>query len=414
MSVSSSDIPVGERVAGAVAALADAVGDLDAATLAGVDAERLMKEFTQAERVAQAGKALCAARAAACGAWRAAGERSPAGWLARRTGTSVGGATATLATAQRMAEGPSEVRHAWQSGKLSAEAAGEIAATTEVAPHAGASLLQTAGRDTMAGLRHACRNARSAAADEADEQRRYQAIHRARSLHTWIDGDGAGRVDARLTPDALARLRACLQPFEHEMFETARRAGHRERHDAHAADALIAMAEAANSDGDGDGRRPPAQVIVRVDHTALARGHTIDDETCELDGAGPIPVTTARAIANDAFLAAVVTNGTDIRSVAHLGRTVTAAQRTALVARDTECVVPGCHARHHLEIDHITGWALTRTTRLDDLARLCPHHHRLKTYDGWTLTGPPGQWAWHPPPGAAHPGAPPGTLFSRD
>ncbi len=158
------------------------------------------------------------------------------------------------------------------------------------------------------------------------------------------------------------------------------------------------MAEAANRDGDGDGRRPPAQVIVRVDHTALTRGHTIDGETCELDGAGPIPVTTAQAIANDAFLAAVVTNGIDIRTVAHLGRTVTAAQRTALVARDTECVVPGCHARHHLEIDHITGWALTRTTRLDDLARLCPFHHRQKTYDGWTLTGPPGQWAWHPPP----------------
>ena len=58
----------------------------------------------------------------------------------------------------------------------------------------------------------------------------------------------------------------------------------------------------------------------------------------------------------DAFLAAVVTDGVDVRAVAHLGRQVTAHQRTALLIRDPECVVPGCHTRWPLETDHVTGW----------------------------------------------------------
>ncbi|MFN2505472.1 MAG: HNH endonuclease signature motif containing protein, partial [Acidimicrobiales bacterium] len=50
--------------------------------------------------------------------------------------------------------------------------------------------------------------------------------------------------------------------------------------------------------------------------------------------------------------------------VAAAGRTVTAAQRRALEARDPTCVVEGCEVREHIEIDHVDGWALTRTTTL--------------------------------------------------
>jgi hypothetical protein len=146
----------------------------------------------------------------------------------------------------------------------------------------------------------------------------------------------------------------------------------------------------------GGGRRP-AMVIVRIDHAALVRGWREADECCEIDGVGPVPVATVRAMMTDAFVASVITDGIDIRAVAHLGRTVTAAQRTALVARDQQCVVPGCHARDDLEIDHVQGWAATRVTTLDSLARLCHHHHALKTYEGWRLEGRPGNWSWHPP-----------------
>ncbi len=78
----------------------------------------------------------------------------------------------------------------------------------------------------------------------------------------------------------------------------------------------------------------------------------------------------------------------------HLGRTVTAHQRTALEQRDPTCVVEGCSVRHHLEIDHVDGWALTKVTVLDRLARLCRWHHHLKTYCVYRLEGTVGAWRW--------------------
>ncbi len=71
---------------------------------------------------------------------------------------------------------------------------------------------------------------------------------------------------------------------------------------------------------------------------------------------GPVPVATARSLMADAFGAAVVTNGVDVFSVAHLGRSVTAHQRSALEARGYRCEVPGCGATRGLEIDHIHDW----------------------------------------------------------
>ena len=262
---------------------------------------------------------------------------------------------------------------------------------------------------------------------------------------TWTDRDGAGRLDARLTPEGLARFQACLRPFQTERFDAARRAGGREKPECYAADALLALAAHATTHhhhqhphgrypaagtGDRDGRRagvqggrrrdgtvgtarpagaarrvgPPATVVALVDHAALVRGHVQDQECCVIQGIGPVPVATVRALLDDAFLAAVVTDGIDIRSVVHIGRRPTAAQWTALWVRDRACVVPGCGIAVGLEAHHLTGWSTTKTTRLDDLALLCSHHHDLASYHGWTLTGPPGQRAWHPPPNPTPPG----------
>jgi hypothetical protein len=66
--------------------------------------------------------------------------------------------------------------------------------------------------------------------------------------------------------------------------------------------------------------------------------------------------------------------------------TITAALRTALVDRDRRCVVPGCLVATGLEIDHVLPITEGGPTELDNLARLCHHHHHLKTYGGWRLT----------------------------
>jgi hypothetical protein len=165
-------------------------------------------------------------------------------------------------------------------------------------------------------------------------------------------------------------------------------------------------ASEAVSDPDRRARRvgPPAMVIAVVDHAALVRGYAEPAERCVIDGIGPVPVSTIEEMMRDAFLAAVVTDGVDIRSMVHLRRQPTAAQRTALMVRDPTCVIPGCDVTEGLEIDHVRGWVPTRHTTLDELARECPHHHYLKTYEGWVLSGGPGHWKWDPPPGGPRPG----------
>ena len=149
---------------------------------------------------------------------------------------------------------------------------------------------------------------------------------------------------------------------------------------------------------------PPAMVIAVIDHAALVRGSAEPGESSVMDGIGPVPVLTIEQMMQDAFLAAVVKEDSDIRSVVHLGRDPTAVQRTALIVRDPTCVVPGCDVRSNLEIDHVTGWVPTYRTTLNELARLCRHHHDLKTYEGWRLAGVPGRWQWDPPPGGHRPG----------
>ena len=135
------------------------------------------------------------------------------------------------------------------------------------------------------------------------------------------------------------------------------------------------------------------KVIIRVDGSALVRGEVEDGETCEIAGIGQVALSAVREQIPDAHITYVITNAQDV-TVAHLGRQVTAHQRTALEARGYQCEVPGCTADHLLEIDHVTGWAITKQTRLSDLAWLCTTHHRQKSRRHYRLLGPPGQRTW--------------------
>ena len=133
-------------------------------------------------------------------------------------------------------------------------------------------------------------------------------------------------------------------------------------------------------------RPPTCTTIVRVDLTALLRGRAVPGELCEIDGQGPIPVAMARDLANDSLLSVLFHQAGDVRAISHLGRTINAKLRTALVYRDRTCVVPGCGLAVGLEIDHVREVHRGGPTELDNLALLCHHHHRLKTYEGWVLT----------------------------
>jgi hypothetical protein len=115
--------------------------------------------------------------------------------------------------------------------------------------------------------------------------------------------------------------------------------------------------------------------LVRIDLPALRRGHTEPGELCDIPGVGPIPVAHAREILGDALLRFVITDGHDVRTVAHLSRRASAHQRTALLYRHDECAVTGCTTRLALQHDHDDPWARTHETWLPNLKAVCPHHH---------------------------------------
>ena len=276
--------------------------------------------------------------------------------------------------------------------------------------------------DTARQNRDRCQRAKAQGWSRQDAQARYAAIHQDRSCRTWTDTEtGAFRLDARLTPDAGAALKAALQLESDRVFHRARRAGAKESPDAYAADALVALvtggkgssSSKTSDDPASDDKTPKrskgtrALVHVRVDLDALRSGVVGPNGICEIPGVGPIPVDTARELMGDALCELVITNGIDVTTITKLGRAIPAALRRALDERDATCVVPGCDAVTGLEIDHrIVEVRDNGPTALWNLAKLCAHHHDLRHHKGFTLAGGPGHWQWIPPGGDPGPPRP--------
>jgi hypothetical protein len=170
---------------------------------------------------------------------------------------------------------------------------------------------------------------------------------------------------------------AALCAEEKAVFEQAERQGRREPSAAWLADALVALAERESRPG-----RVTPTIVCRVDLGAFFRGHTEDGETCEIDGVGPVPVTTARSILGESFLKIVIMKRRDPRSITHFGRAVPSCLVTALFERDRCCVA--CGSTRNLEKDHYKrDFADGGPTELANLALVCRSCHRMKTHRGW-------------------------------
>jgi hypothetical protein len=203
-----------------------------------------------------------------------------------------------------------------------------------------------------------------------------------------------------------------LTGYANQQFDLARLEGRHEPEEAYAADGMLAMARAAagiptpTPDVAGKRvRRPvPAKLILRCDWNAYKRGFVDGEETCDIAGVGPVPVSVIRdLLETDPFVAAVLTDGHDVISVAHLGRSPNAYQLTALEWFQPQCIVKGCNLTMRLENDHRADWADTHQTPTDGIDRYCDHHHDLKTYHGWALVDGKGKRDMVPPDHPDHP-----------
>jgi hypothetical protein len=405
---------VGRKAAAAVDAVAELMDELDSDLVGGRDALELVEQWSRLEHLASARVMLAARRVAETDLWKRSGHRSAAHWLSHVTGVSVGEAIGLLETAEVVESAP-DTREALTTGAVSSRQAKAIGRAEQADPAAARQLLDDAASASTKETETAARRIVAAASTETPDEKA-QRHRMARRFRHGVTADGMGWGSWLLPIGEHTRNVAAIEGEQRAVFDQARLAGVREPSEAYAADALCRVLDRASSRGaiGGDGGsitdgsiadsridgawtgsrgrsrdgRPVVEdwsfskVIVKVDLAAFDRGHTLPGEVSEVAGQGPIPVPDVwRMIDGDAFIAAVTTRGTEISKVVHLGRKPTVLQRTALEALgDGTCQIDGCNSKARLEIDHVTDWAATKRTELDQLARVCGHHHDLKTH----------------------------------
>lgn len=375
-------------------------------------ATEVLETAAEVERLAGSLKLLCAPRAAQSTRWAKEGHRSAASWVAEKTKGTFGEAIATIETAERLTELPA-TSQALKNGELSSAQAKEVATAAGSDHRAEQELLRVAAEGSMKKLKERAKLVMARSSSRKGETERYRAIHQGRYLRHWSDTDGAFRLDARLTPDAGARLVSSIQAKTDLIFADAREKGAYEPQHAYRADALVALVTRAPTNAASDPPKPRAgaakssngtarngssrgtmdTLVIRVDAAALRRGFVKGTETCEIPGVGPVPVATAERLLGSAFVKIVVKEGVDIATVCHVGRTVPAHVQSALDERDPTCVVPQCEVAQGLENHHwVEDFAKCNTTSLASLARVCSRHHDQITYEGYRLVGGPGGW----------------------
>jgi hypothetical protein len=367
-----------------------AVAGVEVDSLDPCEAARLVEDCAEAENLFAALRVFATTTLETKALWRREGFRSAAHWMASKTGTALGPAIASMEMVSQLSDLPL-VCDAFRAGRLSEAQAREIAGVASEVPDAENQLLEAAGKLSLRSLQEECRRVEAAAA--VDEEDRHRRVHRSRCVRSWVDRHGVGHVSARLTPDELSRLMNEVDRRCDEMVVDAIRGRWFEGRDAHRADALVDLTRPDSVAPAG----PASTVHVVVDYEALMRGHTVRGERCEIPGIGPIPVTLARQMSEDAYLKVLLRKGVDVVTVAHAGYTIPAHLRSALDVRDPKCIVPRCDRRRNLERDHRNAFGRTQVTKLEDLARLCRWHHYLKTFCGYTYRGGPGTWEWIPP-----------------
>lgn len=426
-----------DQLQSGVAGLRAAVEQADASLVTGEQAATAVALFAEAERLACAGRTLFAKRVDETGAWARSGHPSAATWMADQAGTTVGAAIGMLQTSWNLDEQPA-LADALRGGELSATMANEISDAAKANPDAEADLVRASKNTTLKALKQRCARAKAAAPSGEDRQARLRAR---RSFRSWTERDGMIGFAGRLTPLDGAKFLAALDAETERIFCQHRRRGDHEPRERYAADALIRLvvgtagdaaapadptvADAATADAATEPppatrapaptkrtttkRRTRANVRIRVDLSALRRGYVVDGETCEADGVGPISVAEARATIDehDTLVEAILANGADIVAISRLDRYISPALRAALEERDPTCVVPGCDQTDHLEIDHVILFTHGGPTALDNLGRLCRHHHALKTRKRWRLArAPDGTWTFEPPDADIRAGSP--------
>src|SRR3989441_1677551 len=198
-----------------------------------------------------------------------------------------------------------------------------------------------------------------------------------RYFHIAEPVDGLVRLDGVLDAEGGAILRSALQPFMKPVKDDDRSYGQR------SADALVELGR-QGSGGKRDGAGPRPQLIIRASLDTLAG--TKGAPAGELEGGGTVPAETVQRYACDSAISRIVGQSELEHELNHASRTLPAATRRALEARDRHCIFPGCtRPLNWCDGHHLVWWTRGGATALPNLALLCRPHHRMVHEGGWRL-----------------------------
>ncbi|HVC14081.1 MAG TPA: HNH endonuclease [Acidimicrobiales bacterium] len=368
------------QVVDAAEAFLWAVSGFDPAQVAPLDCIVVSETAARVEKAAEALRLLAGSRAIRAGAHKEMGVADPATWLARQGGTTgrearqglelAGTLDALPKTKEALLEGAVSVAQA----KEIANAASELAGTEE-------ELVEVAKAGDLTRLRDEVRERRLSSTPVGDLHRRQLAARRFRHFR---DGLGMVRIEGALPPETGIPLVTRIEREAARAHKEAKRHGSRAPFEAYAADALVAVCT-GREDGAGTakGRRPSTELVIVCDLYAWRRGHAHEGEPCQLLGGGPVPVDVAKALADDAFVKAILHDGKAVLEVAHFGRRYTAALRTALdvgpVPAFSGRACARCGRTFGLERDHEVPIAQNGPTSYGNVQDLCYPCHAEKT-----------------------------------
>ncbi len=219
-------------------AFREALAEFNAGLLSGAECARLAEELAAVENACAAARLFASVRAVDCGAHHQRGFRDGAGWVARHTGATVAQARHTLETASGLADCP-DTKAALVAGEVSVAQAAEITRAEAETRGAETGLLERARRSNLTDVRDHARQWRQSHTPVEDLHRRQ---HEARCLRHWRDRLGMVCFTGGLRPETGLPLVRRVEADAQRARRAARQAGATERFEAHAADALAALA----------------------------------------------------------------------------------------------------------------------------------------------------------------------------
>jgi hypothetical protein len=333
------------------------------------------------------------------------GLKSTAHWLNWQCGIGMIAARAKVRVARALEHLP-EIRAGFASGEFSYS---KVRAMTRVATPANESVLAHVARfGTASHVEKLVRKYRWT--QRRDAEKTSQGQHLNRSVHWYFDEHETFVLSARLPPEIGALVAQALQAAGDVLRESRQRDERQELrqhanvnqypwsrlstpHASNRADALRLVAEAflatRSEEIESTSSADRFQLVVHVDQAVLTQNIDADPgepHRAELDCGPSLALATVRRLGCDCTVVGVVeTRDGEPLDIGRKTRSIPAAIKRALRARDGGCRFPGCDRTRFCDGHHVTHWADGGETKLGNLVTLCSFHHTLVHEGGFDV-----------------------------